>query len=73
MATAEEKGRVQGVADLATTSLFWHPMVVYIANLVGIFLFWLAVPVVILAFGLGWLGFIDGIFRCARKVFALSQ
>ena len=61
LATAEEKGRVQGVADLATTSL------VALASLSAgglhsqfgwdIFILIGCVPVVILAFGLGWLGF----------------
>ena len=61
VATAEEKGRVQGVADLATTSL------VALASLSAgglhsqfgwdIFILIGCVPVVILAFGLGWLGF----------------
>ena len=60
VATAEERGRVQGVADLATTSLVamasltagglhsqfgWHVLI-----LAG------CVPVAILACGLGWLG-----------------
>ena len=61
VATAEERGRVQGLADLATTSLVavasltagglhsqfgWDVLI-----LVG------CVPIVILACGLGWLGF----------------
>ena len=61
VATAEEKGRVQGVADLATTSL------VALASLSAgglhsqfgwdIFILAGCVPVVILACGLGWLRF----------------
>ena len=61
LATAEEKGRVQGVADLATTSL------VALASLFAgglhsqfgwdVFILAGCVPVVILTCGLGWLGF----------------
>ena len=61
VATAQEKGRVQGVADLATTSL------VALASLSAgglhsqfgwdIFILAGCVPVVILACGLGWLRF----------------
>ena len=61
VATAQEKGRVQGVADLATTSL------VALASLSAgglhsqfgwdIFILASCVPVVILACGLGWLRF----------------
>ena len=61
VAAAEERGRVQGVADLATTSL------VAVASLTAgglhsqfgwdIFILAGCVPVAILACGLGWLGF----------------
>lgn len=61
VATAEERGRVQGVADLATTSL------VAMASLTAgglhsqfgwdVLILTGFVPVVILACGLGWLGF----------------
>lgn len=61
VATAEERGRVQGVADLATTSL------VAMASLTAgglhsqfgwdVLILTGCVPVVILACGLGWLGF----------------
>ena len=61
VATAEEKGRVQGVADLATTSS------VALASLFAgglhsqfgwdVFILAGCVPVVILTCGLGWLGF----------------
>ena len=61
VATAEERGRVQGVADLATTSL------VAMASLTAgglhsefgwdVLIFAGCVPIVILACGLSWLGF----------------
>ena len=61
VATAEERGRVQGVADLATTSL------VAVSSLAAgglhsqfgwdILILAGGVPIVILACGLGWLGF----------------
>ena len=60
MATAEERGRVQGVADLATTAL------VAMASLTAgglhsqfgwdILILAGCVPIAILAYGLGWLG-----------------
>ena len=61
VAAAEERGRVQGVADLATTSL------VAVASLTAgglhsqfgwdIFILASCVPIIVLSCGLGWLGF----------------
>ena len=61
VATAEERGRVQGVADLATTSLVASASLTagVLHSQFGWDVFILAgcVPVIILAVGLSWLGF----------------